>query len=101
MRISMLALRVLSLMAADVRSARSGADIGRTLKISSGSLYPLLAKLEKDGLVRSSWEDGDPSVLGRPRRRFYQISGLGFNVAQAELAAFAKPAWALQEEQAR
>jgi DNA-binding PadR family transcriptional regulator len=48
--------------------------------LASGTLYPLLARSEAAGLVGSYWEDevirSEPKV-GRPRRKYYRITGLG------------------------
>ena len=68
-------------------SELSGADIGRLTKLPSGSLYPILLRLEKAGWLESHWELGDPSVLGRPRRRFYSVTALG----AAKYRAYATP----------
>jgi PadR family transcriptional regulator len=43
-----------------------------------GTLYRALARLEDAGLLTSRWEDPDVAVReGRPRRRLYQVTGLG------------------------
>ena len=42
-------------------------------KIKGGTLYPILARLEADGLVTSSWGDGD----GGPGRKFISITDTG------------------------
>ena len=55
----------------------SGRIIGEALQLSSGTLYPILARLEASQWVASRWEDGDPAALGRPRRRFYQLTDQG------------------------
>src|SRR5260370_6913608 len=59
------------------REGLSGAQIARTTKLASGTLYPILGRLEQAGWLESQWETDDPHTLGRPRRRFYQITGLG------------------------
>lgn len=43
------------------------------LSVSSGTLYPLLARLRKSGLVETSWEE---SPVGPPRK-MYQLSRSG------------------------
>ena len=53
----------------------------RDAGISSGTIYPTLARLEVDGWVVSGWQD--PAPEGRPRRRWYQLTELG----RRELAA--------------
>ncbi len=54
---------------------------GRGLEIDEGTLYPLLRRLEAQGLLRSRWRVED----GRPRR-YYRISRDGESV-ERELAA--------------
>ena len=55
----------------------SGVEIGRETKLASGSLYPILARLEKAGWLHSEWETEEPSALGRPRRRMYKLTAQG------------------------
>ena len=50
------------------------ADLG--MEIEQGTLYPLLRRLETQGLVQSSWRIADET---RPRR-YYQISAQGREV---------------------
>jgi DNA-binding PadR family transcriptional regulator len=45
---------------------------GRGLDIEEGTLYPLLRRLEGQGLLRSAWRLED----GRPRR-YYRIAAAG------------------------
>ena len=48
------------------------------LLTSHGTLYKALDRLEKAGLLASTWED--PNVAaeeGRPRRRLYQVTAQG------------------------
>ena len=54
-----------------------GLEIGKSADIASGTLYPILDRLVREGWVRSHWEDTDPSREGRPRRRYYQLTGVG------------------------
>lgn len=55
----------------------SGADICRATGLASGTLYPILLRLESAGFLESWWERGRASDLGRPRRRFYKVSAEG------------------------
>ncbi len=52
-------------------------DSGARLLIAFGTLYRALARLEKQGLLRSQWEDDLPADENRPRRRLYQLNGAG------------------------
>jgi len=61
----------------------SGAEIGRATKLASGTLYPILARLEQVGWFESRWESERPQVLGRPRRRLYRITAVGIRNARA------------------
>lgn len=50
-------------------------------KLSASGMYPLLTKLEKNGLVTTSWEEvksvnADPDTAGR-RRKWYTLSAKG------------------------
>ncbi len=53
---------------------------GGTLKWSSAMLYPVLHRLEKDGLIRSDWK---PSEEGR-MRKYYRLTDLGLREFTAE-----------------
>jgi PadR family transcriptional regulator PadR len=55
----------------------SGSEISKETGISSGTLYPILFRLEKAGWLSSEWETLDPSEAGRPRKRFYTLTGHG------------------------
>lgn len=77
----------------------SGADIARLTKLSSGTLYPILMRLEHYRWIESEWEEGDPRKLGRPRRRLYRITAVGRRNARREFteikAAIGRPAWGI------
>lgn len=50
-------------------------------KLSASAMYPLLTKLEKQGLVTTSWEEikaqgADPDSSGR-KRKWYTLSAKG------------------------
>lgn len=55
----------------------SGADICKVTALPSGTVYPILSRLDQAKWVRSNWESGTSTSLGRPRRRFYQLTGVG------------------------
>lgn len=86
MQMSLKALQVLDLCLSMNGRALSGTKISNELKIGSGTIYPLLARLEKYGLLTSEWEDVNPAEVGRPRKRLYSISKLGSERAMDELA---------------
>lgn len=63
-----------------------GLRIAKAAGRPTGSVFPILAKLEDCGWVTSEWEAGDPAVRG-PRRRFYQLSPDGLVQARQVLNA--------------
>jgi PadR family transcriptional regulator, regulatory protein PadR len=64
-----------------------GFRLSEAAGIRPGTSYPILAKLERLGWVTSSWEEADPAEEGRPRRRFYRLTGEGARAARQLLAA--------------
>jgi len=46
------------------------------LSMKEGSLYPALYRLEKQGLLKARWEDGNNDRRG-PRRRLYKLTKKG------------------------
>jgi PadR family transcriptional regulator PadR len=87
-RLSGPTLKLLKLMLEEPTRKRSGAEISREAKIGSGTLYPLLLRLERAGWLLSEWEHIDPKEAGRPRRRFYRLSPVGYPKAREALAGF-------------
>jgi PadR family transcriptional regulator, regulatory protein PadR len=91
-------LKVLAALLSSPRDELSGAEIGRASKLASGTLYPILLRLEGAGWLQSRWEREDPSELGRPRRRFYRVTALGAKKARAAVKdlqpAFGRLSWA-------
>src|SRR5690242_2462836 len=98
LRITTQTLNVLSALMSS-KDEISGADIARETKLASGTLYPILMRLEKHKWIESRWEDGDPRKLGRPRRRLYQVTALGAKGAKAQFkevkAMIGRPAWGI------
>jgi len=68
-----------------------GTQIGLAAGLMSGTVHPILARLEALGWVSSRWEEIDPTVEGRPARRYYQITTDGAQQATAELARVRSP----------
>jgi len=63
---------------------RHGFDIVEVTGYPTGTVYPALRRLERDGYVRSRWED-DRSARrdGRPARRYYELTASGVKVLEA------------------
>ena len=82
-RLTTQTLKVLGTLMTQRPEAVSGAEIGRAAKLHSGTLYPILFRLEQAGWLESRWEVETPQQLGRPRRRFYQLTGIGARKAKS------------------
>jgi PadR family transcriptional regulator PadR len=85
-RLSFQTLRVLRLFMNQPVSKLAGSDIWKEIGIQSGTLYPILARLEKAGWLGSEWESIDPKEAARPRKRLYWITGLGQTEAHSAFA---------------
>ena len=54
--------------------------------LPTGTVHPILARLEKMEWLTSEWEQADTRTEGRPRRRYYRLSERGAMRAQAAVA---------------
>lgn len=63
----------------------AGADLMRATGIASGTIYPVLARLEVAKIIEGSWETASPQALHRPRRRLYRLTKQGRVVAMQAL----------------
>ena len=68
---------VLGVLLADAEAERYGLEIAEASGLPSGTLHPILARLEGLGWVTSRWEDVDPRAVGRPARRYYRLTSTG------------------------
>jgi PadR family transcriptional regulator PadR len=88
---------VLRTLLADPAKELYGVEIGQAAALPSGTVHPILARLEGVGWLSSRWEAIDPRAEGRPARRYYQLTPDGLALARAALArayqASARPAW--------
>jgi PadR family transcriptional regulator, regulatory protein PadR len=64
-----------------------GLALTKATGLASGTIYPILERLERAGWVTGEWEVIDPAVEKRPRRRNYTLSGEGNRVARREIYA--------------
>jgi DNA-binding MarR family transcriptional regulator len=85
-------LRLFSLMTAEPLSWWWGVKLSEELDLRSGTIYPLLARLEGAEWLESRWEEVDPVEEGRPRRRLYRLTGQGEVIAAGSLAEIGFPA---------
>ncbi|GIF04035.1 PadR family transcriptional regulator [Actinoplanes siamensis] len=78
--------KVLAAFLEDPAAERYGLDLMRDSGYPSGTLYPILTRLEKARWIEAQWEDLDPAVAGRPPRKYYRLTADGATAARAELA---------------
>ncbi|WP_308442653.1 PadR family transcriptional regulator [Rugosimonospora africana] len=81
-------MQVLEVFLADPTVERYGLDVMRATGCPSGTIYPILIRLQGIGWLQTHWEDIDPVQAGRPARRWYRLTPHGAQSARAELAAY-------------
>jgi DNA-binding PadR family transcriptional regulator len=87
-RLTQQSLRVLYVFLNDPIADLAGSHIFDETKLASGTLYPILMRLEEAGWLKSQWEKINPKGAGRPRRRLYRLTAVGHVRASAALAEF-------------
>lgn len=69
--------------------SRHGFDIIDATGLPSGTVYPALGRLERDGLLKSTWEEAAAAQAEkRPTRRYYRVTAQGSRVLDTELARY-------------
>lgn len=82
---------VLRVLLADPGREVYGAQVAAAAELPSGTVHPLLARLEGFGWLDSRWEATDPRESGRPRRRYYRLTPVGVSRAETALASVHLP----------
>ncbi|ORT96471.1 transcriptional regulator [Frankia casuarinae] len=85
-RITLPTAAVLRLMLENPTAEYYGLDLARSSGFPSGTIYPILARLETAGWLASYWEEGELVKLERPRRRMYRLTGHGATAARNAVA---------------
>lgn len=80
-------LKVVAALLADPAAERYGLQLMQATSLPSGTLYPILVRLQRAGWVESRWEQTDPVAAGRPSRRYYRLTADGAGAARREVAA--------------
>jgi DNA-binding PadR family transcriptional regulator len=93
-RMSLQTLRVLEAFLENPTEELSGADVQKRGHLASGTLYPILLRLESAGWFVSRWERVDPVHVGRPRRRLYRLTSSGLRRASEVFATFSRGVFA-------
>ena len=71
---------LLAAMAAAAGKWHHGYDLCRWAGIKSGTLYPLLIRLEGQGYLEAEWQA--PAEPGRPPRHAYRLTAAGLQLAR-------------------
>ncbi len=58
-----------------------GLELAREAELKSGTIYPILARLEAAGWIDGYWENIDPKTEGRRPRRYYRLTSPGITAA--------------------
>lgn len=66
-----------------------GYGLSKLTGLASGTLYPILMRLQGRGYVESKWDEGIP---GRPPRHCYRLTGTGAAYARESVAKVAATA---------
>jgi DNA-binding PadR family transcriptional regulator len=66
-----------------------GFDVIDRTGLPSGTVYPALSRLERDGYLRSSWEtEASAFAAGRPARRYYRVTAAGLQTLRQSVEAY-------------
>src|SRR5688500_1531791 len=89
-RMTFTTAKVLQVFLQEPTQSVAGSDIAAQTHLPSGTLYPILLRLEAVGLLKSQWEKIDPAKEGRPRKRLYRITRTGLDRATSEMNILAE-----------
>jgi len=84
LRISPQTLLVLDAFLAESAEWRYGYRISQETGLKSGTLYPILMRMEERQLLETKWESSEP---GRPPRHMYRLTPDGMQFARESLTA--------------
>ena len=78
---------VLRALLQDPREQHYGLQLCEQTGLPSGTVYPIVARLEQLGWLESRWEDPDAHIAeGRPRRRYYRLTREGAERSRVAIA---------------
>ena len=76
---------VLAFLSEAGREWTHGYDLVRATGVKSGTVYPILIRLEAQGYLEAQWQP--PAAPGRPPRHAYRLTAEGARFARKILAA--------------
>src|ERR1700722_18191292 len=77
---------VLRTLLAEPTREMYGLQVCQAAGLPSGTIHPILARMEGIGCREPRWEDAGPRGEGRPRRRYYRMTEDGAERARIALA---------------
>lgn len=84
--------QTLRVLAAVRDGARYGLDIVERTELPSGTVYPVLARLRRRGLLESRWEEDEVAASeGRPRRKYHRLTAEGYRVLDRAAERLGRP----------
>ena len=86
LRLTLQTLQVLRALLDDPAGEHYGLEMSKESGLPSGSIYPILARMETAGLVISAWEDINEAAAKRRRRRYYRLTPDGLEFARGAVA---------------
>jgi len=82
---------VLRALLEDPQRELYGVEVGAAAGLPSGTVHPILARLEGLRWLESRWEEIDTRAAARPARRYYRLTADGVQSARAALARAYRP----------
>jgi PadR family transcriptional regulator len=74
------------------KGVRHGFDVIDATGLASGTVYPILRRLEREGLVSARWEEvAIARAEQRPPRRYYELTTAGKALLAMGIARFRVP----------
>ena len=99
LRLTAQTIQVLDVFLEDPEEWRYGYDISRNTGLKSGTLYPILMRLEEYRLLEASWE---ATEAGKPPRHIYRLTPDGLRSAREHIRSYSiRQAWQAALEGAR
>jgi PadR family transcriptional regulator len=84
-----LSFATVTVLHAIARGYEYGFDVIDATGLPSGTVYPALSRLERDGYLRSDWEDESAAHADkRPPRRYYRITAPGVRALEAAVKRY-------------
>ena len=76
-----LAMKLVLRVLLDAPGELYGREVGVHAGLAPGTVQPILARLEEAGWAVSRRETGDAHSIGRPVRRYWQLTSKGVTIA--------------------